>query len=79
MIHDINGNKSFTKSFHILYSSSLKKNSDDLEADPGFVGTKVYTIWALSLEKEYKLMNKSILARYWKKFCKWKVLKLKLH
>lgn len=24
----------------------------DPEADPGFVGTKVYTIWALSLEKE---------------------------
>lgn len=28
------------------------KKSDDPEANPGFVGAKVYTIWALSLEKE---------------------------
>lgn len=62
--------KSFTKAFIFSIPFHFLKNSDDLEADPGFVGTKVYTIWALSLEKEYKIMNKSILARYWKKLCK---------
>lgn len=36
----------FSIPFHFL------KKSDDPEADPDFVGTKVYTIWALSLEKE---------------------------